>query len=627
MTTYYVPPGNWTKYIVSTLGNSSFGEFNKEIMFGDGMPDPAHGCEKTFSATYKCGDFPETKSINIAKSADGKVAQFNCKPEFNQCTDLRLTLTDDAKLTLTNRDGSKSYWNSVTAFGEKGSIPLSSILPANTVNNIADTAPLTVPDFAGNGIPNARVDVGAGGGPGRRYMNNYLESGQFLEYGQWIGSPSGTCRLMMGTPDDPTSLKVVKSILGCSSLDGPGDIRQAAGELKDLGCWTDRPERALRHYAGNGYTPESCAEVAKANGSDIFGVQYGGECWTMKPGDNYKKYGAIQGACPTLGGAWNNHVYSTSQYSYDAGADTNAARLYLLPQNNPTIGKVAYINEVGQLQMYPEETMTTYTNDYEKTGNYALSTGAELGDSFRVGGVAECENECNKADEDNKQNCAGFIFDTTSARCQLLDKKMYKKNRIINPKYEYYSRQKKVVNQDVSCPTEVNIRSAEFWKDKVVDPTNMTPDQKCGLAKFTENERRAVARELPKVYNNLEYKEPTGETTDIEYNELNKKERLVNKNKGGFKYWYESLQDKYEKLTDKIFNTTEKVGTTFDELEDSRKFIARTAEQIKNLEAMNEDSDLNMMSENYQHIMWSILAILIIIATMKFTKSVMTKSP
>ena len=59
-----------------------------------------------------------------------------------------------------------------------------------------------------------------------------------------------------------------------------------------------------------------------------------------------------------------------------------------------------------------------------------------------------------------------------------------------------------------------------------------------------------------------------------------------------------------------------------DELEESKKDLADwTGEQLQNLQAMTEDRDLNMMSQNYRHILWSILAIIIIIGTLKMTKT------
>ena len=60
---------------------------------------------------------------------------------------------------------------------------------------------------------------------------------------------------------------------------------------------------------------------------------------------------------------------------------------------------------------------------------------------------------------------------------------------------------------------------------------------------------------------------------------------------------------------------------TFSDLTNSRKDLKDwSGDQLKQLNAMNEDRDLNMMSENYKHIMWSILAIVIIIGTIKMTK-------
>ena len=45
-----------------------------------------------------------------------------------------------------------------------------------------------------------------------------------------------------------------------------------------------------------------------------------------------------------------------------------------------------------------------------------------------------------------------------------------------------------------------------------------------------------------------------------------------------------------------------------------------SGEQLEQILAMNEDSQLNMVSQNYKHILWSILAIIIVIATIRLTK-------
>jgi hypothetical protein len=170
----------------------------------------------------------------------------------------------------------------------------------------------------------------------------------------------------------------------------------------------------------------------------------------------------------------------------------------------------------------------------------------------------------------------------------------------------------------------VTVQNTEFLNSNTVDPTVMTPTTKCGLANFVEKESNQIAADLPSIYNDLEYKDTTGKVAkNIKFKDMSGNTPLINANKNSFKYWYESLQDKYATLKSQLFNTKNSTEATFAELQDSRQNLADwTGEQLQNLTAMNEDRDLNMMSQNYRHIMWSILAIIIIIGTMKFTKSV-----
>jgi hypothetical protein len=620
--TYYVPAGNWTNDVVNSLGDNSTSVLPFEINF-DSTPDPAKGCQKDFTANYNCGANTAVKSLRIPKSADGQTATFDCSTEATRCDDLKFTLTDDGKLTLTNTAGTTIFWDSVTAFGANGSIPANTIIKANTPNSFPDNAPLTIPDFAGNGQPNAKVDVGPGGGPGRRYIHNYLLPGQFLEFGQWIGSPSGTCRLMMGTPEAPNSLQVVKTILGCSSLDA-AIVKAPVSSVNDLGCWKDTENRALSNFVGSVSSVDQCKKMAIDRGATVFGLQNRNECWLNKAGDDYQKYGQAPGSCPALGGPWVNHVYGTNSSNLDPNANLNsdliASRVYTIPDVAGDIGKVGYVNSQGQLQLYPDS-MTAYDTKYEKIGTYDIA-GSALGAAFDTKDATTCQDSCTNVNGDT-QKCAAFVFDTTTAMCQLLDNTMYGENRIINKNKQLYLRQKSVKNQDVSCPVDVTIQTAEFWSDNYRDDSpDMSPSTKCGLAYYTQAERAAVAGDVPPVYNNLEYKDEDGNLTDYTYDTVSQTKDLRNKNKNGFKYIFESLQDKYYKLTNQLFNTKDQINTSFAELLDSKKSLADwSGEQLQNLQAMNEDRDLNMMSQNYRHIMWSILAILIVIVTMKMTKA------
>jgi hypothetical protein len=569
MGSYYVPDGNWTSNVVNGLGNGALNVFDY-IPNVDSTSDPALGCSKGFTSNYRCGLSNTPKTVTVAAEAKGQPVHFDCSDEYAKCNNLKLTLTDDGKLTLATLDGKTVLWDSVTSFGAKGSMPANTIIDANFTADIPNDAALTVPIYAGDGIIKPS-DVGAGGGNGRRYPYNYLLAGQMLETGQWIGSPSGTCRLIMGgTPDAPNTLQVVKSVLGCSSLDNSFVTDAMSDARSDV-------------------SPESTVSQ------------------TVTQADETITASAI---------------------------DTNAVRLYTIPNIHPeNVGKAGYVNNLGQLQLYPDS-MTAYVSNYdiitgEEGSGYKIA-GAALGASFSATDANSCKEICSSGSTANNdsQKCAGFVFDSTTARCQLLDNTLYRQHRIIDANSQFYMRQKHAANQDVSCPTDVTDKNAAFWHDTSAN-SNMSPTTTCGLANYTAAERTKVAGDLPNLYNNLQYKDQNGNISEaIQYSDISGNDALTSQNQSGFKYWFDTLQNKYKQLTKQIFNTKSALNSTFAELQASRQNLADwTGEQLQNLEAMNEDRDLNMMSQNYRHILWSILAIIVIIATMKITKSVAAKVP
>lgn len=487
---YYVPEGNWTNNVINRFDSNEGGILNYVPNSSPGSTDPAPGCAKKFNATYKCGSNKTEKSIN---SGDGGVSvSFDCSAEYLKCNDLKLTLTDDGKLTLTNLAGTTKYWDSITQFGAAGSNP--------EKNSIA------IPAYAGDGniLP---TDVTTGGGPGRRYKDNYLLPGQFLEAGQWIGSPTGTHRLMMtGPADNPANtLQVVSNILGCDFLD----------------------------------------MTSTANETDI---------------------------------------------------DVNATRIYTIPGTHKSnIGKLGYVNNYGQLQLYPES-MTVYGSNFDSIGEYTFDSsafiGAELTDN-NSNNADKCKSQC--LTYKGNEICTGIIFDNKTTTCQLLNKSVYGKPRIIYSKKDYYIRQKDISGQDVSCPVDVTNETATFWNDTTKSATGMSSSVKCGLANYTATERTKVAADLS---NNL-------------YPKINPISTLV-----------AELHEKYKYLTRSIVNTKADIKKKMNEFIESKQDLADwTGDQLQNLQAMNEDRDLNMTSQNYRHILWSILAIIIIIATMKMTKN------
>jgi len=535
--TYYVPDGNWTQPVVNSFGDLKVGQSIFPIdMYALG--DPAPGCSKDFIATYSCGVVSNTAPVlTVSREAGGKNAVFDCQAQFDKCNNLRLSLADNGTIYIKTLDN-KEIWNSQSLTG------FTSIDPATAMNEESaftssasdNNRPLKIKAYAGDGSATMPGVVG------RASIRSYLEPGQMLGPGEWIGSPNGTCRLIMM---DDNSLHVVKSILGCNDLDKP-----------------TTPPAASASASGDPTT-----STLDINGARMY----------------------------TIGSIYNNHI-----------------------------GKVGYINNFGQLQLYPE-TMTSYTAEFENIGAYNID-GAKLGQSFHAETAAKCQEKCTLGSDTNQnsQECAGVIFDISNTavgpNCQLLPKDMYRKHRIIDNKYQYYIRQKGVTGQNISCPYEVTIQRSGFWQGEDLSSNNMTPNTLCGLANYVSAERTQVANELPTLYNNLQYKDSAGRVRNYSYADASNNASPASKS--GFKFWYESLQNKYAIMKNSIFNTNTTIDSKFNELQASRQNLADwTGEQLQNLTAMNEDRDLNMMSQNYRHIMWSILAILIIIGTIKLTKS------
>ena len=255
-------------------------------------------------------------------------------------------------------------------------------------------------------------------------------------------------------------------------------------------------------------------------------------------------------------------------------------------------GKIGYVDDRGFLRNYPDS-MTNYTSIYDNVGNYNM-IGGDIVAEQAVADLAACQAKCN-----DLSACSGIIFNEDNNKCQLKNNSIFNNHRAIDfsKNYSYYVRRKGVIGGDDSCPSipsEIKTGNALNWtvfnNKKGVDMTSSTV---CGLKKYTQLERNDVSGNrstlmtfmdtITSKLNNL-LKEKT--RIDLSNNQI--KQRLTrNKNQ----------MDNYINKKD------------------------WTGKHLKQLEAMEEDRDLNMISQSYKHMLWSILAILIIIGIIKFTKS------
>jgi len=164
-------PGNSTSYVQNFVKGKTTANYTVEF-----PNDPSVGCAKDFKASYKCGDLQTIKDVYIPGESGSKPALFDCSKENNMCKSFRLTIGDDGNLILTNNEN-KQIWSS------------------NTYKTGVNTDKY-----------NAKNS---------KFGRNYLLSGETLKLGEFIGSPSGNCYLIMAKSNDGNGLQINYDIVNC----------------------------------------------------------------------------------------------------------------------------------------------------------------------------------------------------------------------------------------------------------------------------------------------------------------------------------------------------------------------------------------------------------------------------
>ena len=379
-----------------------------------------------------------------------------------------------------------------------------------------------------------------------------------------------------------TSLKLTLDDDGSLTLSNTknGNILWTSDEISGSKITPDSVKALDKYKAENGKYPRNYLEPGET-------LDMSGNEWIGSPSGKYRLMMSANGlqVVYSIDGCGDLMTVGKTDSGFDT---TKATVMYEMQMSYPQfVGQMGYINDAGQLQVF-DPINQLFTSSYEKIGNYNI-LGANLGVEFAGRTETNCETQCTK-----DYTCVGFVYDTERKRCQLKTAEVYQTNRIINNKFQYYLRNKKP-NNDTSCPQDITNEDSVFWGNSSMSPDPMLSTTACGLKRYTKKEREAAVDEETKVMGTV-----TSE----------------------FKSLMDTLHDKYRLLKTHLLSTGTDMETAKSDLNAIR---SAGMDNLKNaqyaqLKAMSEDTDLNMMSQNYRHILWSILAIVIIIATMKIAK-------
>ena len=248
------------------------------------------------------------------------------------------------------------------------------------------------------------------------------------------------------------------------------------------------------------------------------------------------------------------------------------------------IGTVGNVSIDGKMREYPEN-MTKYLDSYKGVGNYT-SKGNNIG-NITGSTIESCQKECNK-----KEECAGFSLND-DGDCDLKNKGMYPigLRAPAESGHELYVRNKGIGNNNVSCSSEVVNTNAEYYGSFPEDG-KMNAETLCDLGVITKPQVNALTKARTALQSSV------GKLTD-QVNQLSKEDAALNK------------------------SMTTEIGKLDTDLKDYKN-LYNEAKQIttENITATGaaKDTDMNMISNNYGYIMWSILAITAVMAGMKYMK-------
>jgi hypothetical protein len=321
--------------------------------------------------------------------------------------------------------------------------------------------------------------------------------------------------------------------------------------------WIASKGKYGRNYLKTGETLAMNEWIGSSNGSIKLVMQQDGNLvlYTSEINNGCKKFNN-----KLLGGENINAVYKLNETG-----------------NISNLGKVGYVDSDSILKEYPNS-MLGFSNNYQIYKN-TDSPGNDISSSL-VKDQSECEHSCN-----NNLECAGYVYQDNTKTCWLKKRSNFVKesnNNVLlgvrNPK----------LKGSTTCNNKiVDVDTIQY--SNYIKGNQMTPDTQCNKSIMSQEDRvkfdtirsrlASVSKDIAKKMTQLQDKD-------------NKIYEKMNMNAQQFKKDLE----KYNAINAKIQN----------ELDIN---VKEGMENMNDLQGMLTDSDLIVLQENYNYILWSILAV------------------
>jgi hypothetical protein len=280
------------------------------------------------------------------------------------------------------------------------------------------------------------------------------------------------------------------------------------------------------------------------------------------------------------------------------------------------LGKMGYIDDNGVLSQYPKN-MIGVGKGYTQLKNINVPSNT-LGNPITNKTTEECASACELND-----TCFGYIYNKGSRTCWLKDDNILAQTRYNAPNTDLYLRNTKVIGSSESCNLDVTNIESTTWSKYQASGNPMSKDTLCSqFANMAEmpilaykqeyDDKKKISDDLAARINEMNNSLQTDTNTQNAQTTQNTRVDETSNTT-----YITTMDSKIPTAMEDGFQTMEGYGNMYDQNAPSQR--ARGV-QFKNIDAIVEDSSLVAVQENYDYILWSILAIMTTMIVVKLLR-------
>ena len=461
-----------------------------------------------------------------------------------------------------------------------------------TVGLMQDDGNFVIYDGTLNNIKNPRWSTKTAGKMSSRQGVNLIKgetvfsnmpTNSSIHPGQKLTNPNQNGTFYM---DNTGNIKIDKYELN-QAVDKKGNIMGVGGDQPSFALYQVDPTNAAKNLFKTGYVDIDGVLREYPDNMLEFKDKYTPLLATNAPGYDIVNLGKIgREACEKNCNARDEcGIYQMDNTNGNCWLKTEDA----YTKGNPytKLGMAAFLRMKGPLARKYQ--YKNYPNK-DSSGHDIRCT-----DPGEVNSKQDVENLCNK-----DEKCAAYNWNASAKIGCLKDDTAYSDNNTESnfansSNYEYNVKLKSGGSSAFlgSCSQKVQGINSKRWDSYIKGP-KMTSDTKCGLARITEKDQRELERS-EKILNDL---------------------ALKMKNRIGI------LGNREKRLNNYFVNYYDKMVRELKNFKREYSAFKRTKKDEENVEAWNDDSEIQMISNGNNYTIFSIVAIIMVFTLIKFNKNI-----